>query len=76
MTNSIKTKQKEQTDELNPYLDWARIVCRLHNKKKVKQTIKWWRSKKAKQIWGTKGARLRRNALKKILKDMYMLKSK
>jgi len=64
---SSKTKEQEEI-QTNPFLDWARIVRRLHSHKDTVKTIKWWRSKKAKEIWGTKEARLRRNALKEILK--------
>jgi len=61
-----KTKQQENRAG-NPYLEWARIVRRLHSYKDTAKTIRWFKSKKAKEIWGTPGARLRRNALKEIL---------
>ena len=56
--------------ETNPYIPWARTVYRLlRTEKEMIKTIKWWKSKKAKLIWGTKRTRLQRNALKYVLKE-------
>lgn len=66
MTAGSNMKQHEHIPD--NLINWATTVNRLlGNKKEMRRTIRWWKSKNAKAIWGTKGARLRRWSLRKAL---------
>lgn len=49
---------------------WADTLHKLIGTKELKKTLKWWKSKKAKSIWGTDRARAHREALKEKLKGL------
>ena len=65
--NGFNMTHQISYDYGNPYNEWARIVLRTTPRKQAIRLLKWWKSRSAKQVWGTKIARLKRQALRQQL---------
>lgn len=49
------------------YRQWAKDILADKTPKEQKQILKWWKSKNAKQTWGTAKAAAMREALKSVM---------
>lgn len=56
--------------EAYKFIPWARTVIRLTpNINQLKALIRWYKSKKAKELWGTEKARYFRQAIKYVMSE-------
>ena len=60
-----------KTAHINPNQDWAERVVADLPEKEARRMVKWWRGKDAKNIWGTEGARHKRQAMRHALEIRY-----
>lgn len=66
-SNTPSLKKQSVYPGYEDYLQWATEVLEDKPPKEQKQMLKWYRSKNAKQAWGTPKAARMRAALRKVM---------